>query len=115
MPGPALAVNQVTISNPGCNGSTTGSIRVKVAGGTAPFKFKWATNPTAADDADGDYTITDLVTGVYPITITDANAVMVTINPFPKILFVTVTVEPVTGVLLTRILLLDKSVTEKRY
>lgn len=49
-----------------CFAANDGAIRVDVAGGTAPYRFKWS----GSTDTDGD--VQNLASGKYGLTITDA-------------------------------------------
>ncbi|HEY3404541.1 MAG TPA: SprB repeat-containing protein [Ohtaekwangia sp.] len=53
------------IVQPLCNGDKTGSITLNPSGGTAPYTINWSTGSTSNS-------ITDLASGVYTVTITDA-------------------------------------------
>lgn len=50
-----------------CFAANDGSIRVDVAGGTAPYRFNWNTSP------DNSPMLQNLAAGQYTLTITDAN------------------------------------------
>jgi len=50
----------------GCNGGNSGSAVATVTGGSFPFSYAWSTNATTN-------TATGLSTGIYGVTITDAN------------------------------------------
>lgn len=61
--GPTAAIN--TFTNVSCNGGNNGNATVTVTGGTAPFTYLWnngQTTPTASN----------LVAGIYSVTVTDA-------------------------------------------
>jgi gliding motility-associated-like protein len=62
-----LAVN-FTIVEPFCENESNGSIDVLASGGTAPFTYDWDN-----DAFDGMSTINGLDTGLYQLTVTDAN------------------------------------------
>ncbi len=55
-----------TKSNVKCNGGTTGSARIKVSNGTAPYSYLWSTGATTVN-------ITGRAAGTYTVTVTDAN------------------------------------------
>ncbi len=56
---------EITHSN--CYGDATGSINLTVAGGTQPYTFAWSNGATSED-------ISGLVSGIYGVTVYDANA-----------------------------------------
>lgn len=49
-----------------CYGNNTGSISTSVSGGTSPYNYNWSNSDTTSG-------ITNLVAGVYALTLTDAN------------------------------------------
>lgn len=55
----------VTNSGIGCNGSSNGSLQLKIQGGQAPFSIQWNTGATTTD-------IKNLKAGNYVATVTDA-------------------------------------------
>ncbi|MBX2907117.1 MAG: Ig-like domain-containing protein, partial [Taibaiella sp.] len=55
-----------TVNNVSCNGGSNGSISLAVTGGIAPYTYSWSTGATTSS-------ISDLVSGVYSVTVTDAN------------------------------------------
>jgi hypothetical protein len=65
----------VTLSNDNisCNGLCDGSVSTAVSGGTTPYSYSWQNGNTAS-------AITGLCSGVYPVTITDANNCSVSAN-----------------------------------
>ncbi len=74
-----------SVSNPQCFGSNNGFISVSVTGGSVPYVYTWNTTP-----AQGGAVATNLVEGVYELTVTDANSCSATIsasvtNPTPII------------------------------
>ncbi|MFH0867405.1 MAG: T9SS type A sorting domain-containing protein [Bacteroidota bacterium] len=62
-----LAVIMDTISNANCTNNNLGSISVHGDCGTAPYLYQWSTGETTSS-------INDLVSGVYSVTVTDANS-----------------------------------------
>jgi gliding motility-associated-like protein len=60
------AIAVVATTNPACPGTAEGSISLAVTGGTAPYTAAW-TPP------DTGLTLTDLLPGMYTVTITDGN------------------------------------------
>ena len=69
-----------------CSGYNTGSISIAVAGGAAPYKYKWSNGAVSQD-------ISGVKAGAYTVSITDANGCIVsakaTINE-PELLIVAV-------------------------
>ncbi|MCP4121575.1 MAG: HYR domain-containing protein [Bacteroidetes bacterium] len=61
-----ISVSSLVIEDADCNGSSTGSIDIEVAGGTAPYTYSWSNGATTQD-------LTDVPSGTYTGTITDAN------------------------------------------
>ncbi|NBO62249.1 MAG: hypothetical protein EBU82_15070, partial [Flavobacteriia bacterium] len=59
----ALSTTQVNVL---CSGNTTGSINLTVTGGTAPYTYAWSNNTTQEDPSN-------LASGTYTVTVTDAN------------------------------------------
>ena len=59
----------VTVSktNVKCNGESSGTATATVAGGTAPFTYLWSNGGTTA-------TISNLIAGIYSVTVTDKNS-----------------------------------------
>ncbi|SFT87529.1 Por secretion system C-terminal sorting domain-containing protein [Lishizhenia tianjinensis] len=79
-----ISSSSVTISEPtildattavdatvSCNGVADGAATVTATGGTAPYTYLWDNNETTA-------TVTGLAAGTYNVTVTDANACVVT-------------------------------------
>ncbi|MXV53308.1 DUF11 domain-containing protein [Pedobacter sp. HMF7647] len=60
-------------------GTATGSITTIVSGGTAPYSFLWTRPPAFTSTAQS---ITELITGDYTLTVTDANGCTATIKVF---------------------------------
>lgn len=65
---PVLAVNITSQTDILCNGDSTGSISINVAGGITPYNYSW--NPTTQTGT----TVTGLAAGAYNVVITDNNA-----------------------------------------
>ncbi len=63
---PAAIVLSMTGSNLNCGGGNNGTASVAVAGGLAPYKYKWSNGATAA-------VLNNLLAGTYTVTVTDAN------------------------------------------
>ncbi|MFN6091282.1 MAG: gliding motility-associated C-terminal domain-containing protein, partial [Bacteroidota bacterium] len=59
-------VVQSALTNVLCNGDSTGSISITINNGTAPFTFVWSSGATTQN-------ITDIKSGTYTVTVTDAN------------------------------------------
>jgi gliding motility-associated-like protein len=51
-----------------CNGNTTGSIDLTVAGGSAPYTYSWSTTPVQTSED-----LSNLGSGSYTVTVTDDN------------------------------------------
>lgn len=64
-----LTASQGNVNNVSCNGGSNGSATVNVSGGTVPYTYDWNGTPTG----DGTATISGLASGVYSVTVTDAN------------------------------------------
>jgi gliding motility-associated-like protein len=62
---PLIGLVAIT-SNVFCNGGSNGSIDLTVTGGTSPYVFAWSNGSVTED-------INNLSTGMYSVTITDAN------------------------------------------
>ena len=61
------ALNLSTTFDPvSCNGGTDGAINLTVSGGTPNYTYLWSNNATTQD-------ISNLVAGIYTVTVTDAN------------------------------------------
>ncbi|MFZ1424224.1 MAG: choice-of-anchor V domain-containing protein [Saprospiraceae bacterium] len=60
-----FSVNTITFQNPICPSDSNGLIKLGVAGGNPPYKFKWSTNDTSSQ-------ISNKKVGNYKVTITDA-------------------------------------------
>ncbi len=56
---------QNTITNVGCNGSSTGSITTSVTGGTSPYGYSWSNGAITAN-------LNNIPAGTYVLTVTDA-------------------------------------------
>jgi hypothetical protein len=63
---PDLLVNTAITTNISCNGLIDGQIDLDVSGGTLPYLFSWS-NASVSED------LTNLGTGTYSVTITDAS------------------------------------------
>ena len=60
-----------TINHPSCLGTTNGSITVMVSGGVIPYTYLWSNGDTLSN-------IISLDTGMYSVTVTDANGCQIT-------------------------------------
>ncbi len=65
----------VSLSNPVCYGSNNGFIAVDVTGGTVPYTYSWNTTPGQTGAI-----ATNLYSGSYSVTITDAHSCTATIT-----------------------------------
>ena len=63
-PQPITATYNIT--NVGCFGASTGAITISPLGGTAPYSYTWSNGASTQ-------TVTNLSSGTYSVTITDAN------------------------------------------
>ena len=63
---PAKLTASAVATHISCNGGSDGSADLTVTGGTAPYTFAWNNTATTED-------LTDLSTGTYAVTVTDAN------------------------------------------
>ncbi|MBL7778628.1 MAG: gliding motility-associated C-terminal domain-containing protein [Chitinophagales bacterium] len=77
-------------NQPGCNGSTNGSISAIATQGIPPYTYLWSTTPlqntpVAANLGAGDYTITvtdaNFCTATSSVTLNQNSAIVVTANP----------------------------------
>ncbi|GAB4094133.1 hypothetical protein GCM10028786_30600 [Flaviaesturariibacter terrae] len=72
---PASALSgSVVISNVACFGGTTGAVNLTASGGTPGYTYNWGGGVTSEDR-------TNLSSGTYGVTITDANSCQYTIFP----------------------------------
>lgn len=62
----SLIVKEESFRNVDCNGFTTGSINLTVAGGVTPYQFAWNNGSTTKD-------LASLKAGAYNVKVTDAN------------------------------------------
>ncbi len=63
---PTLMSPTVVVTNPGCPGTSDGSINLSVSGGTPGYTYLWDTGATTED-------VSGLPAGLYSVTITDNN------------------------------------------
>ncbi len=66
----SLSTTKVNVS---CNGGTNGSIDLTVTGGTSPYTYNWTGGVTTQDRSN-------LASGTYTVTVTDANSCTKTIS-----------------------------------
>jgi hypothetical protein len=66
--------------------SNTGTIKIDMSGGNAPYSIAWQSDPAgisgSASGISDSYTITDLPSGNYAITVTDSSGCTITANYF---------------------------------
>ena len=68
---PAVALTATTTKiNVKCRGGNTGSATVTGSGGTGAYTYDWAPNGFTGD---GTITYSNLIAGIYTVTVTDAN------------------------------------------
>ena len=81
-------------SNVSCNGGNNGSATVVATGGTAPYTYSWNTSPVQTTQ-----TASNLVQGIFAVTITDANGCVtssgVTITQPPALVLNTTSTNPI--------------------
>lgn len=61
-----IQTTDVIITNVSCTGTDDGSIDITVGGGSPPYAFTWSNGVSSED-------LTNLITGTYTVTISDAN------------------------------------------
>ena len=61
-----IFIQSSSFVNPNCAGESSGSLQVSAGGGTAPYSYNWNNGQTTA-------TIQNLPSGMYTVTVTDAN------------------------------------------
>ena len=72
-PAIALSASITASTNVLCYGTATGSATVTAINGTAPYTYLWSNGAT-------DQTATDLLAGIYSVTVTDKNGCTVTLT-----------------------------------
>ncbi|MBL0343395.1 MAG: gliding motility-associated C-terminal domain-containing protein [Bacteroidetes bacterium] len=72
-PTAALSANASTLSQVSCFGGNNGQVLLNVNGGTAPYTFNWSNGQSTQN-------ISNLSSGTYAVTITDANGCTSTTN-----------------------------------
>ncbi len=78
---PLLQITSLNQVNPTCNGSTDGSIAVKVSGGTGSFTFNINGMPATPLVMGSDYIFSNQSAGTKSIKVTDANGCTTTLSP----------------------------------
>jgi len=68
---PSVLSLTTTSVNVDCNGNSTGSINLSVAGGTGAYSYLWSNSQTTED-------LSNLAAGTYSVTVTDGNNCTVT-------------------------------------
>jgi hypothetical protein len=88
---PTTLTPSTTITDVTCNGNSDGAIDLSVTGGTSPYTYIWNTGAITED-------ISNLPTGTYTVTVTDANGCMMshsaTVNE-PSVLMASTSVSDV--------------------
>jgi hypothetical protein len=72
-PSAALDITTVAavLTNPGCNGASTGAINITVSGGTSPYSYAWSNGYNGED-------LANVPAGAYTVIVTDANGCTIT-------------------------------------
>jgi outer membrane protein OmpA-like peptidoglycan-associated protein len=70
---PALEVTIESIKDITCNGERNGAVKIKVTGGSMPYRFTWS-------NGDSTQNLTNVQAGDYSIKVTDANGYHQTIS-----------------------------------
>lgn len=68
----ALSLNTTVKSITSCSGDNSGELTIDVTGGVGPFTLDYG-NPSDIRTGSGPFVISNLVTGDYNVTVTDAN------------------------------------------
>lgn len=71
-----LVLTESVVKNVDCNGNSTGSINLNVAGGVTPYAYKW-------NSGDTELNISNKKAGTYSVRVTDANGCSV---PYSKVI-----------------------------
>ncbi|MBL7928762.1 MAG: gliding motility-associated C-terminal domain-containing protein [Bacteroidia bacterium] len=72
-PSAALSLTSTVNSNVSCYGGNNGSVTVNPSGGTSPYTYNWSNGATTQN-------ITNLTSGAYSVTVTDANGCTQTLS-----------------------------------
>jgi outer membrane protein OmpA-like peptidoglycan-associated protein len=70
---PALAVKIESIKDITCNGERSGAVKIKVAGGSSPYRYAWSNGDTTQN-------LSNVAAGDYSIKVTDANGYHQTVS-----------------------------------
>lgn len=62
-----LAIEDIVVLNPICNGTSNGAIQIKASGGKTPYSIMWSNGATGEN-------LSGLKAGIYTVTFTDANS-----------------------------------------
>jgi len=93
-PPPVLTASITTVVNPTCPNLNNGHLCVTAGGGTAGYTYSW----TPASAGTASCTPSTLVSGTYPVIVTDANSCTVTTSatlvPPPSITVTTAVTQP---------------------
>ena len=72
----SLITTSLVVQNVSCNGGSNGAISFNVTGGTQPYSYSWT--PMFPNTNS----LTNLLPGIYSVTVTDANSCTAALQPF---------------------------------
>ncbi len=70
---PTALLSAASVTNINCANGQSGAVNTTPSGGTSPYSFRWSDGSTTED-------INDLSSGIYSLTVTDANACSITLS-----------------------------------